>query len=43
MDVDIDTRLADMPIMAQRDDHLDADVFNVWRRPRSRLGPGTGS
>lgn len=38
MDVDIDARLADMPVIAQRDDHLDADVFNVWRRARSRWG-----
>jgi hypothetical protein len=36
--VDLDARLADMPIMAQREDHLEADVFNVWRRARARWG-----
>lgn len=36
--MDMDARLADMPIMAQRDDHLDADVFNIWRRARNRWG-----
>jgi len=38
MDVDMDARLADMPVMARRDDHLDADVFNIWRRARNRWG-----
>jgi hypothetical protein len=38
MEVDMDARLADMPIMAQRDDRLEADVFNVWRRARNRWG-----
>ena len=36
--MDMDARLSDMPIMAQRDDHLDAGVFNVWRRARNRWG-----
>ena len=39
MDIDLDARLADMPVMARRDDHLDAEVFNVWRRARRRWGP----
>ncbi|CCQ75100.1 hypothetical protein [Magnetospira sp. QH-2] len=38
MDVDMDARLADMPIMAQRDDRIEADVFNLWRRARNRWG-----
>lgn len=36
--INIDERLADMPIMAQRADKLDARVFNVWRRARQRFG-----
>ena len=36
MDVDMDARLADMPILSQRPDHIDAVVFNVWRPPRRR-------
>lgn len=38
MDIDLDARLADMPIMAQRDDALEAEVFNVWRRARNHFG-----
>jgi len=38
MEVDMDARLADMPVIAQRDDHLEAEVFNVWRRARNRFG-----
>ncbi|MCP5369052.1 MAG: hypothetical protein H6907_07540 [Hyphomicrobiales bacterium] len=38
MQVDMDARLADMPIMAQRPDRLEAEVFNVWRRARQRWG-----
>jgi hypothetical protein len=38
MDVDMDARLADMPVMAQRPDRLDAEVFNLWRRARHRWG-----
>lgn len=38
MEVDMDARLADMPIMAQRDDVLEAEIFNVWRRARLRWG-----
>ena len=38
MVVDMDDRLADMPIMAQRNDYLEAEVFNVWRRARQRWG-----
>jgi hypothetical protein len=35
---DLDARLAEMPVMARRDDYLEADVFNLWRRARLRLG-----
>ena len=38
MSLDMDSRLADMPIMAQRPDHIDAAAFNVWRRARRRWG-----
>jgi len=37
-EVDLDVRLADMPIMAQRNDQIEALVFNVWRRARRRWG-----
>jgi len=36
--MDMDARLADMPIMAQRDDSIDARYFNVWRRAHKRFG-----
>jgi hypothetical protein len=36
--VDLDARLAEMPVIARRDDYLEADVFNLWRRARQRLG-----
>jgi len=32
--IDMDARLADMPIMAQRQDMIDAKIFNLWRRYR---------
>lgn len=32
----MDKRLADMPVMAQRADMIDAKVFNLWRRYRQR-------
>ena len=35
----MDARLAEMPIMAEREDSIDADVFNVWCRARKKLGP----
>jgi hypothetical protein len=38
MNVDMDARLADMPILSQRADHIDAAAFNVWRRARNRWG-----
>ena len=38
MTLDLDARLAEMPVIARRDDCLDADVFNLWRRARNRLG-----
>ena len=38
MTLDLDTRLAEMPVIARRDDFLEADVFNLWRRARNRLG-----
>jgi len=36
--MDLDTRLADMPIMAQRSDSIDARYFNVWQRAQKRFG-----
>jgi len=36
--MDMDARLADMPIMAQRPDRIDARYYNVWRRARKRWG-----
>jgi hypothetical protein len=36
--VDMDARLADMPVMQQRDDTIEAAVFNVWRLARGRWG-----
>ncbi|MDH5489317.1 MAG: hypothetical protein OEX17_05240 [Rhodospirillaceae bacterium] len=38
MEIDMDARLAEMPIMAERDDSIDADVFNAWCRARKKLG-----
>lgn len=38
MTLDLDARLAEMPVIARRDDYLEADVFNLWRRARMRLG-----
>ncbi len=32
----MDERLADMPVMAQRLDVIDAKIFNLWRRYRQR-------
>lgn len=32
----MDERLADMPVMAQRPDMIDAKIFNLWRRYRQR-------
>jgi hypothetical protein len=36
--MDMDKRLRDMPVMAQRDDQIDARYYNIWRRARSRWG-----
>ena len=36
--IDMDTRLANMPIMAQRSASIDARYYNVWRRARVRFG-----
>jgi hypothetical protein len=36
--LDLDARLAEMPVIARRDDYLEAEVFNLWRRARNRLG-----
>lgn len=38
MTFDLDARLAEMPHIARRNDFLEADVFNLWRRARKRLG-----
>lgn len=37
MHVDMDARLADMPVMASRDDQIEAPLFNLWRRARARF------
>ncbi len=36
--MDMDQRLADMPILAQRSDAIAARYYNVWRRARTRFG-----
>lgn len=36
--MDMDRRLAEMPILAQRADGIDSRYFNVWRRARARFG-----
>lgn len=36
--LDMHQRLRDMPIMAQRDDAIEARYYNVWRRARQRWG-----
>lgn len=36
-DIDMDARLADMPVMARRDDAIDAPLYNLWRRARARF------
>ncbi len=35
---ELDQRLVRMPIMAQRDSHIDASTYNVWRRARNIWG-----
>jgi len=37
-DIDMDARLADMPVMAARGDAIDAALYNLWRRARARWG-----
>ena len=36
--LDLDQRLRDMPVLVQRDDVIDAEYYNLWRRARSRWG-----
>jgi len=36
--IDMDKRLADMPVMAERMDEIEAEYYNVWRRARTRWG-----
>jgi len=36
--IDMDARLAAMPILAQRPDHIEARHYNLWRRARGRWG-----
>ena len=36
--INMDSRLADMPVMAQRADAIEASLFNLWRRARARFG-----
>lgn len=39
--IDMDARLADMPVMAQRRNVIDAKMYNLWQRSKRRLGPST--
>lgn len=32
------TRLDDVPVFASRPDHLEAPLYNLWRRARKRFG-----
>ena len=36
--IDMDARLADMPAIARRDDKIEAPLYNLWRRARTRWG-----
>ncbi len=38
MQTELDLRLIKMPVMAQRDSHIDASAYNVWRRARNVWG-----
>ena len=38
MQTNLDIRLDRMPVMAQRDSHIEASAYNVWRRARSVWG-----
>ncbi len=38
MQTELDLRLDKMPIMAQRESHIDASAYNVWRRARNVWG-----
>ena len=38
MQTELDLRLDRMPIMAQRESHIDASAYNVWRRARNVWG-----
>ncbi|MCF6197981.1 MAG: hypothetical protein L3J67_01050 [Hyphomicrobiaceae bacterium] len=38
MQTELDLRLDRMPIMAQRQSHIDASAYNVWRRARNVWG-----
>ena len=38
MMTELDERLARMPVMAQRDDLIEAQIYNLWRRARARWG-----
>ncbi len=38
MQTELDLRLDRMPIMAQRESHIDASAYNVWRRARNIWG-----
>ncbi|HOV02842.1 MAG TPA: hypothetical protein PLG99_00425 [Kaistiaceae bacterium] len=36
--IDMDRRLAELPVMAQRADKIPAPLYNLWRRARRRFG-----
>jgi len=36
--IDMDQRLADIPVMARRPDRIAAATYNLWRRARGRWG-----
>lgn len=39
--IDMDARLADMPVMAHRRNAIDAKIYNLWQRSKSRLSSPT--
>ena len=36
--IDMDRRLADLPVLAARPDRIGASTYNLWRRARGRWG-----
>lgn len=39
--IDMDARLADMPVMARRRNAIDAKMYNLWQHAKRWLGPLT--